>query len=212
MNIISKKILEYAELHSSKEPDLLSELNRETYVNHLFPRMLSGHLQGRFLSIISSILHPRRVLEVGTFTGYSAICLAEGLADGGTLHTIDLNDENEGVIRKYIKKAGFEDRIKLHFGDALHVIPSIDGNFDLIFLDADKENYVNYYELLFDKLNTGGILLADNTLWSGKILDNTVNDKETLGIREFNKIIAGDKRVEKVIITIRDGITMILKK
>lgn len=212
MNIIPDDIQKYAQNCSSSEPDILAALNRETYTDFLFPRMLSGHLQGRFLSMISALVKPRRILEVGTFTGYSAICLAEGLDEDGLLHTIELNDENESKIVEYFKRSGFEKKIKLHFGDAMEVIPNLDTTFDLIFLDADKENYLNYYNLVFDKLRRGGIILADNTLWSGKVLDLSEMDKETEGIREFNEAVTQDSRVENVLLTIRDGIMMIRKK
>jgi caffeoyl-CoA O-methyltransferase len=212
MNIIPADIQKYAEMCSSNEPATLSALNRETHTDFLFPRMLSGHLQGRFLSMISSLVKPRRILEVGTFTGYSAICLAEGLEEGGLLHTIELNDENENKILEYITKSGVQNKIRLHFGDAAEIIPGLEETYDLIFLDADKENYLNYYHLVFDKLRQGGIILADNALWSGKVLDLSQNDKETEGIREFNEAVTQDSRVDNVLLTIRDGIMMIRKK
>jgi predicted O-methyltransferase YrrM len=212
MEIINEKIQEYAELFSSEEPEVLSELNRETYVNHLFPRMLSGHHQGRFLSMISKMMKPERILEIGTYTGYSALCLAEGLTDDGILHTIELNNENEDIIRKYIDKTGNTDKIKLHFGEALHIIPGIDETFDIVFLDADKESYVEYFNLVIDKLRPGGVILADNALWDGKVLDRKLKDKESVGIREFNEYIKNDTRLDHVLLTIRDGIMIILKK
>jgi predicted O-methyltransferase YrrM len=212
MEIIDKEIQKYAEYYSSNEPEELSKLNRETYVNHLFPRMLSGHLQGRFLSMISHIINPKRVLEVGTYTGYSAICLAEGLAEGGFLHTIEINCENEEVIRKYLKKTNNSDKVILHFGDAFKIIPEIEEMFDLVFIDADKERYVDYFELLIEKVKPGGLILADNTLWDGKVLDNMANDKESVGIRRFNNYIKNDPRIEHVLLTIRDGIMFIRKK
>ena len=212
MNIIPEDIQKYAENCSSREPEILSALNRETYTDFLFPRMLSGHVQGRFLSMISTLIQPRRILEVGTFTGYSAICLSEGLSREGLLHTIELNDENEHKILEYFKKSGMDKKIKLHFGDAMEIIPGLDETFDLVFLDADKENYLNYYNLVFDKLKRGGIILADNTLWSGKVLELSETDKETEGIREFNEVVTQDSRVENVLLTIRDGIMMIRKR
>lgn len=212
MNIIPEDIQNYAENCSSREPEVLSALNRETHTDFLYPRMLSGHLQGRFLSMISAMIKPWRILEVGTFTGYSAICLAEGLEDKGLLYTIELNDENEHKIREYLKKSGMEEKIRLHFGNAMEIIPGLDETFDLVFLDADKENYLNYYNLVFDKLRPGGIILADNALWSGKVLDMARTDKETEGIREFNEAVTQDSRVENVLLTIRDGIMMIRKK
>ena len=212
MEIINERIQEYAELFSSEEPEVLSELNRETYVNHLFPRMLSGHHQGRFLSMISKMMKPERILEIGTYTGYSALCLAEGLTDDGILHTIELNNENEDIIRKYIDKTGNTNKIKLHFGEALHIIPGIDETFDIVFLDADKESYVEYFHLVIDKLRPGGVILADNALWDGKVLDRKLKDKESVGIREFNEYIKNHTRLDHVLLTIRDGIMIILKK
>jgi predicted O-methyltransferase YrrM len=212
MEIINEKIQEYAELFSSKEPEVLSELNRETYVNHLFPRMLSGHHQGRFLSMISKMMMPQKILEIGTYTGYSALCLAEGLTEDGILHTIELNNENEDIIRKYINKTGNTDKIKLHFGEALSIIPGIDETFDIVFLDADKESYVEYFNLVIDKLRPGGVILADNAFWDGKVLDQKLKDKESVGIRKFNEYIKNDTRLDHVLLTIRDGIMIIRKK
>ncbi len=212
MEIINKKIQKYAELYSSEEPEVLAELNRETYVNHLFPRMLSGHHQGRFLSMISNMMRPERILEIGTYTGYSALCLAEGLAENGIIYTIELNNENEDIIRKFINKTGNSNKIKLHFGEALSIIPGIDETFDIVFLDADKENYVTYFDQVIDKLRPGGIILADNVLWDGKVLDHKSKDKESVGIREFNEYIKNDTRLEHVLLTIRDGIMIIRKK
>jgi predicted O-methyltransferase YrrM len=212
MEIINKKIQNYAELFSTEEPEVLAELNRETYVNHLFPRMLSGHHQGRFLSMISKMMKPERILEIGTYTGYSALCLAEGLTEDGILHTIELNNENEDIIRKYINKTGNTDKIKLHFGEALSIIPGINETFDIVFLDADKESYVKYFNLVIDKLRHGGVILADNVLWDGKVLDRKLKDKESVGIREFNEYIKNDTRLDHVLLTIRDGIMIIRKK
>ncbi len=212
MKIINDKIQNYAELFSSEEPGILAELNRETYVNHLFPRMLSGHHQGRFLSMISKMLNPKRILEIGTYTGYSALCLAEGLAEDGILHTIELNNENEDIIRKYIKKTGNTNRIILHFGEALNIIPEIDETFDIVFLDADKESYIEYFNLVIDKIKPGGIILADNVLWDGKVLDQKSKDKESVGIRMFNDHIKNDTRIDHILLTIRDGIMIIRKK
>ncbi len=212
MDLIRPKIQEYAEKHSSAEPENLVQLSRETNVNYLFPRMLSGHLQGRFLSMISRLVRPARILEIGAYTGYSAICLAEGLIKGGVLYSLELNDENEDIIRKYIAKSGMDDKIRLKFGNALDIIPLLNEKFDIVFLDADKEHYIDYYTLVFDKLNENGIILADNTLWSGKILQKEERDKETRGIRDFNNFVTKDDRVDNVLLTIRDGIMMIIKK
>ena len=212
MDIINKHIQKYAESYSSREPSVLAELNRETYVRHLFPRMLSGHHQGRFLSILSHMLKPSCVLEVGTYTGYSAICLAEGLTEGGVLHTIEINNENEGIIRKYLAKSGMEDKIRLHFGDALEIIPGIHETFDLVFLDAEKERYIDYFDLVFGKVRSGGIVLADNVLWDGKVLNDKDSDKESAGIRRFNNYLRSKDHIEHVLLTIRDGIMIIRKK
>ena len=212
MDIIRPEIQEYAEEHSSEESTLLSRLNRETHVNHLFPRMLSGRVQGRFLAMLSRMINPRMILEVGTYTGYSALCLAEGLQEGGLLYSIELNDENEELIKKYIREAGFEEKIVLRFGHALDILPDFDEVFDLVFLDADKENYISYYKMALERLSRHGIILADNTLWSGKVLDPQERDKETRGIKEFNEYIKKDDRVDKVMLTIRDGMTLIMKK
>jgi predicted O-methyltransferase YrrM len=212
MEIINREFQEYAEAFSSKEPEELSKLNRETYVNHLFPRMLSGHLQGRLLSMISHIVNPTRILEVGTYTGYSAICLAEGLAPGGVLHTIEINNENEDIIKKYLVKTNNTDRIILHFGDAFKIIPNMDETFDLVFLDADKERYIDYFKLVINKVRPGGILIVDNVLWDGKVLDDTAKDKESVGIKRFNEFIRDDNLVEKVLLTVRDGIMIVRKK
>jgi len=212
MKIINEKIQHYAELFSSEEPEILVELNRETYVKHLFPRMLSGHHQGRFLSMMSKMLNPKRILEIGTFTGYSALCLAEGLAEDGLLHTIEINNENEDIIRKYIEKTGNTNKIMLHFGTALNIIPGIDEIFDMAFLDADKESYIEYFNLVIDKIRPGGIILAENALWDGKVLDQRSTDKESVGIRTFNYYIKNDTRIDHVLLTIRDGIMIIRKK
>ncbi len=212
MDFIPKDIQSYAEKYSSEEPEDLAALNRYTYVNHLYPRMLSGHLQGRLLAILSCLVKPEKILEIGTFTGYSALCLAEGLLERGTLHTIELNRENETTIRKYFNKSGYSDKIKLHFGNALDIIPTLDGMFDLVFLDADKENYVNYFELIISKVNSGGVILADNVLWNGKVTKPEEMDKETQGIRAFNEMVKNDPRVDNVLLTVRDGLMLILKK
>lgn len=212
MDFIPKDIQAYAEKYTSDEPESLSSLNRETYVNHLYPRMLSGHLQGRLLAILSSLVKPEKILEIGTYTGYSALCLAEGLLERGILHTIELNEENETTIRKYFNNSVYRDKIKLHFGNALDIIPTLEGMFDLVFLDADKENYVNYFELIISKVNSGGVILADNVLWNGKVTKAKETDKETMGIRAFNEIVKNDSRVENVLLTVRDGLMLILKK
>lgn len=210
MEIINPDIQRYAEEYTSGETDLLRQVNRDTHANVLKPRMLSGHLQGRFLSMISHMIRPRRILEIGTYTGYSAICLAEGLAEDGELTTIDINEELEATVRKNITKAGMDGKIRYMLGNALNLIPGMEESFDLVFIDADKENYAAYFDLVFDKIRTGGFILADNVLWSGKILADK-KDKDTRAIQLFNEKIKADKRVEKILLPLRDGIFMIRK-
>ena len=206
------EINKYAEDFSTDESPVLKKLNRETNAKILFPRMLSGKIQGNFLKMISRMIKPERILEIGTFTGYSAICLAEGLAKKGILHTIEINLELEDMIRRYLSEAGITEKVNLHIGNALKIIPEINELFDLVFIDADKENYLNYYKLVFDKVNTGGFILADNVLWDGKVLKKTPPfDKETIGIIEFNEFIQNDKRVENLILPFRDGLQIIRK-
>lgn len=210
MHIIDENIQRYAELHTSPESDLLKRINRDTHAKVSRPRMLSGHLQGRFLSMISCMIRPRRILEIGTYTGYSALCLAEGLAPGGKLLTIDVNEELETKVRNYFNEAGLAERIDFRIGDATVIIPSLNETFDLIFIDADKENYSRYFDLVIDKVSEGGIILADNVLWSGKVIQDKT-DKDTRAIMEFNRKIQADQRVENVLLPIRDGILMIRK-
>ena len=209
--MISKELEAYASAHSTKEPGLLKQLWRETHLKVLSPGMLSGHIQGRFLSMMSQLIRPAQILEIGTFTGYSAICLAEGLSENGILHTIEVNTELVDIIERYFKESGFKEKLKLHIGDAKQVLNSLDGPFDLVFIDADKENYVNYYNLVFDKVRPGGIIIADNTFWHGNVL-TTDRGKETLGIKTFNEMIKKDQRIEKVMLTLRDGLLIIRKK
>lgn len=214
MDFLDPKINQYAEDHTSPENSVLQALSRETYANVLMPRMLSGHIQGRILAMISKMLRPRRILEIGTYTGYSALCFAEGLTQDGVLHTIDINEELETMVRNYINQAGLENKIKFHIGNALEIIPTLDETFDLVFLDADKENYAAYYDLVIDKLSTGGIFVADNVLWSGKVLDEKelAKDVETKALNEFNKKVLADPRVENVLMPVRDGLNVIRKK
>lgn len=209
--MISKEITEYAAAHSSKEPDLLKQLCRETHLKVLSPGMLSGHIQGRLLSMISHLVNPAQILEIGTYTGYSALCLAEGLAENGVLHTIEANNELVDIIERYFLASGLQEQLQLHIGDAKQVLPSLDGPFDLVFIDADKENYVNYYNLVFDKVRTGGLIIADNTLWYGNVLTND-KGKETIGIVAFNELIKNDLRIEKVLLPFRDGLMIIRKR
>lgn len=210
MHFIPEDIDNYVEKHSEDEPELLQELNRETNQKILQPRMLSGHHQGRLLSMISKIASPKNILEIGTYTGYSALCLAEGLQNNGELHTIDINEELFDFQRKYFDKSDYGNQIFQHLGDALDIIPRLDNTFDLVFIDADKENYSNYFNAIIDKLNTGGIILSDNVLWSGKVLETTFKkeDTSTPALIEYNKLLKTDKRVETVVLPIRDGLTI----
>ena len=210
-NFINKDILEYSEKYSQQEPEILQELNRETHTKILNPRMLSGFFQGRLLSIISKLIKPKKVLEIGTYTGYSAICIAEGMNKNGIIHTIDKNEELNTIQKKYFKKSGLENNIIQYNGCALDIIPKIEEKFDLIFIDADKENYINYFNLVIDKLNNNGVILADNVLWSGKVINSEDHDLTTNVLREFNKSVNNDNRVETILLPIRDGISIIRK-
>lgn len=213
MEFPDPKIATYAEAHTSPESELLATLNRDTNANVMFPRMLSGHLQGRMLSMLSKMIRPEKILEIGTYTGYSAICLCEGLTDNGMLHTIELNPEHENMIQKYFRNAGVEKKISLHIGNAKKIIPTLKETFDLVFIDADKENYSAYFDMVFPMVRAGGYILADNTLWNGKVLEPVnPNDKETKGIVEFNNKVQADSRVENVLLPIRDGVMIIRKK
>lgn len=212
MSDFNLNIEEYILNHSDKEDPILAELNRETNLKILRPRMLSGHLQGKVLEMISKMINPEKILELGTYTGYSAICLAKGLKNKGILHTIEINDELEEIILKYLQKIGVENKIKLHVGDALKIIPEINEQFDLVFIDADKREYLKYYNIVFDYVKPGGFILADNVLWSGKVIElDSPDDEYTKGILEFNEFIKNDDRVEKVILPLRDGLTLIRK-
>ena len=198
--------------HISPEEDFLYELDRETHLKVLRSRMLSGHLQGQILSMISCMIQPKCILEIGTFTGYSALCLAKGLAEGGQLHTIEIDDELESIAQKYFVKSGLADRIFQHIGDAREIIPSISQKFDLVFIDADKREYSEYYNLVFDHVRVGGFILADNILWDGKVVDpDAACEEQTRGILEFNDLIQNDSRVRNVILPVRDGIMVAQK-
>jgi caffeoyl-CoA O-methyltransferase len=213
MDFIPSSIEAYAEEHTTAESHVLKDLNRETHASVLMPRMLSGHLQGRLLSMFSKMIRPVSVLEIGTYTGYSAICFAEGLAEGGKVHTIDINDELSSMVKKYITNAGMEQKIKLYNGNAIDIIPEITGPFDIVFIDADKINYSAYYDLVFDKVRKGGFIIADNVLWSGKVLDPPHQaDKDTQALMYFNDKINTDTRVETIMLPIRDGLTVAYKK
>lgn len=211
MEFLDPGIYQYAAKHTSEETELLKKINRETQLSTLMPRMLSGHWQGQFLSLISTILKPSRILEIGTFTGYSAICLASGLAQGGKLITIDINEELEQKVRGYFDEGGLSAVINYRIGDALAIIPLLSGYFDLVFIDADKRNYSNYYDLVIDKVRKGGVIIADNVLWSGKVL-NEKPDRDTRSIMEFNRKISQDNRVQNLLLPVRDGLMMIIKK
>jgi len=211
INTYLNAIYQYCENHTSPQSDLLYQLERETHLKTLAPQMLSGHLQGRFLSLLSRLKQPQSILEIGAFTGYAALCMAEGLAPGGQLHTIEVNPELEYLIRKYIRKADMEDKIELHLGDAADLIPKMDLSFDLAFMDAGKKEYPHHYELVVEKMNPGGLLLADNVLWSGKVIREEY-DEDTVGIREFNEKVQQDERVENLMLPVRDGIMVMVKK
>lgn len=214
MDFLSKELQEYVLQHTSPEPELLQKLNRETYLKVLMPRMLSGHYQGRVLSMLSHMIKPKQILEIGTYTGYSALCLAEGLAPDGQLHTIDINDELEDLVRKYITEAGLESRVNYYLGNALEIIPTLNIQFDLVFIDADKINYSRYYDLILEKTVSGGFILADNVLWSGKVVQQPGKkiDKDTQAILDFNLKIQQDDRVENVLLPLRDGLLLMRKK
>lgn len=212
MEFLDKELEKYIELHTQEESEVLQQLNRETYQKILMPRMLSGHLQGRVLSMLSKMIKPKNILEIGTYTGYSGICLAEGLLDSGKLYTIDINEELEMMVRKYFEEAKITEKVDYTIGNALEIIPSLEVEFDLVFIDADKENYSNYFDLVIDKVSKGGYLVADNVLWSGKVVQELKkNDKETRALLAFNSKIQEDERVENVLFPIRDGL-MIMRK
>lgn len=209
MHFISQELEDYIEQHSEKEPALLAALNKETYQKILLPRMLSGHFQGRVLSMLSKLIRPVNILEIGTYTGYSALCLCEGMQENGTLHTIDIKEELIDFQRKYFDKSPWKQQIFQHLGEATAIIPMLDIKFDLVFIDADKENYLNYFELILPKMNKGGIILSDNVLWSGKVLEPlNPKDLSTKILLEYNNRLANDPRVETVLLPIRDGLTV----
>jgi predicted O-methyltransferase YrrM len=209
MDFLPEKIDDYVVAHSQQEPEILKELNRETWQKILNPRMLSGGFQGRVLSMISKLIQPTTILEIGTYTGYSALCMAEGMKTEGTLHTIDRNEELYDFQRKYFDKSTFKNRIHQYVGNALEIIPAIDEKLDLVFIDADKSNYVNYFNLIIDKMNKGGVILSDNVLWSGKVVEKLdPKDKDTAALLEYNKLLNEDDRIETVLLPIRDGLTI----
>jgi predicted O-methyltransferase YrrM len=212
MDILPIALQAYLDDHCDPEPEALQQLNRETHLKVLRPHMLSGHYQGRLLSFLSKLVAPKCILEIGTFTGYSAICLAEGLAEGGILHTIEVNREMEDIINSHFKLTNVENKIKLHFGQAEAIIADLQADiFDLVFIDADKKNNFTYFQLVFDKVRSGGLIIIDNVLWKGKVY-GPENDADTQGIRKLNDHIAVDNRVEKLILPVRDGLLVIRKK
>ncbi len=207
------KLEDYILEHIDKEDELLAKLARDTYVNIFHARQVSGHLQGKFLEMISKIIKPKNILEIGTFTGYSALCLAKGLQENGKLHTIELNDELEDFIKHYFNQSSAKNKIELHIGNALKVIPELEISFDLVFIDGNKKHYCEYYNAVFEKVNTGGIIIADNILWDGKVVHDNLrnNDHFAHGVIDFNKMIKNDNRVENVILPVRDGMSIIRK-
>ncbi|TVZ56402.1 putative O-methyltransferase YrrM [Lutibacter sp. Hel_I_33_5] len=209
MHFLPEKIDRYAVEHSQEEPKILQELSKETWQKVLNPRMLSGAFQGRVLSMISKLVQPKKVLEIGTYTGYSALCLAEGIPKNGTIYTIDKNEELETLQQKYFEKSKYTSQIKQYVGNALDIIPELETTFDLVFIDADKVNYINYFNLIIDKMNSGGIILSDNVLWSGKVVEALdPKDKDTAVLLEYNKLLSEDKRLETILLPIRDGLTI----
>lgn len=213
MDFLPVDINEYCEKYTQKEDDVLYQLHRETHQKILRPRMLSGHLQGQILTFFSKMIQPSRILEIGTYTGYSAICLGRGLKDGGKMHTIDINEELEDFANSYFEKAGLKDQIQMHVGNAMEIVPQIDEQWDLVFIDADKENYINYYDLVFDQVKPGGYIISDNVLWSGKVTQPVApKDVETKTLIELAERIEADDRVENVLMPIRDGLLVVRKK
>ncbi|OJJ19039.1 methyltransferase [marine bacterium AO1-C] len=213
MDFIDSSINEYAEAHSKPESELLARLNRETHTKVLAPRMLSGHLQGRILAMFAKMLQPKNILEIGTYTGYSAICLAEGLDSGGKIYTVDINEELEDIARRYFEEAGIAQQVDFRIGNALEIIPTLDVTFDLVFIDADKISYAQYFDMVIDKMAKNGIIIADNVLWSGKVAQEiSKQDKDTLAIDNFNKKVHADDRVENVLFPVRDGLMILRKK
>ena len=209
MHFLSEELENYAAQHTEDEPLLLQELNKRTHLNVLQPRMISGHFQGRFLSLLSKMVQPRTILEIGTYTGYATLCLAEGLHPDGVLHTIDIKEELTALQREFFDRSGYGSQIVQHLGKAADIIPALNTTFDLVFIDADKQNYAHYFDLVIEKMNRGGIILSDNVLWSGKVVEEVKhNDKHTQALMAYNQKIKDDPRVETVLLPIRDGITL----
>ena len=209
MHFLPEKLDNYVVAHSQKEPELLQQLSRETWQKVLAPRMLSGHFQGRVLSMLSKLINPKNVLEIGTYTGYSALCLVEGIQPKGQLHTIDTNEELYDLQRRYFDKSGFGNQIIQYTGNAINIIPKIDKTFDLVFIDADKQNYPNYLEIILPKLKSGSVILSDNVLWTGKVIEKLQKgDKDTEALLKYNKMINEHSQLETVLLPIRDGLTL----
>jgi caffeoyl-CoA O-methyltransferase len=212
MSLLSEELNQYLDYLAEPESDLLQKINRETHLQVLMPRMLSGHFQGRTLSMLSKLVRPECILEIGTFTGYATLCLAEGLQKDGIIHTIDINEELEDRVRSYFAASEFKNQIQYHIGDAMEIIPQLKLKPDLVFIDADKKNNANYYDLIFEQVKPGGLILIDNVLWSGKVIDSEKLDKDTQTIRALNEKIKNDERVEQLLLPIRDGLWIIRKK
>ena len=212
MEFIAQGLADYANAHSTVASSLLQRIERETHLEVLQPRMLSGPFQGRLLSLISKLVQPKRILEIGTYTGYSALCLAEGLTKEGKLVTLDVNEELHKRVQGYFNASDYSEHIDYRIGDALDLIPALNETWDLVFIDADKKNYLNYYDLVVDRVRSGGLILADNVLWSGKVIDEKAQDKETVLLRQYNERINHDERVENILLPIRDGIMVARKK
>ena len=211
MNFLKDKIEDYSFSHTSNESELLNKIARETHLEVLRPRMLSGHFQGRLLSMFSNMIKPKRILEIGTYTGYSALCLAEGLMDGGKLFTIDINEELEDRVRQYFKESEFNDKIRFMIGDAVSIIPDLKEIWDLVFIDADKKNYTTYFDLVISAVKPGGYIIADNVLWSGKVIDDQYDDEDTIALRNFNDALMSDSRLDVILLPVRDGL-MVARK
>lgn len=213
MEFISPQLADYADQHTTAESELLQRINRETNLEVLMPRMLSGHLQGRILAMVAKMISPSYIVEIGTYTGYSALCMAEGLKSKGKLITIEYNEELRKRIQGYFEESDYASNLELRIGDAMAVLPTLDSGIDLVFIDADKTNYLNYYNFVFDKLNQGGYILADNVLWSGKVIEEVdVNDADTIALKKFNTFVQQDERVENILMPVRDGLMLIRKR
>lgn len=210
MNFLDENLEAYVQKHTDKEPELLQELARETHLKILQPRMLSGPYQGRLLALISKLIAPKHILEIGTYTGYSALCMAEGLQINGRIDTIEIDEELTDIQRRYFEASGYGNQIFQHLGNATEIIPSLNGGFDLVFIDADKEQYPKYFDLIIDRLKTGGLIITDNVLWSGKVITEAT-DAATKALQVFNKKVAEDARVETVLLPVRDGLTLMRK-